>query len=752
MKIKSLLKTLMTFAILSTTANLGLGQVSLSGTSYSETFDSISSGLPEGWTVRTGATDTALGETKILATSPTSWSHITGAFKNVASADGLEYDSDATAQENSADRALGVRQTGSFGDPGAAFVFHIANTEGLANFVLEFKLQSLHVSSPRKTTWLVDYGFGSDPTEFTPVTTLPDTLFTGNLSFTNTQVQVNFGNALNNKSENVWIRIVTLSSSSGSSSRATTGIDDFQLNWTTASSSYIVNYSVFGSNGSLSATVDGSSISSGSDVESNKNVVFTAQPDAGYKVKEWKNNGTVVSGNTTNSYTVENLSENINVTVEFELIQKYTLTINIVGNGSVIVNGSNYTMPMLLDGGSEVALSAVATAPWSFDGWTGGLVSTNSNDTVTINSDITITATFIQLPETIVEWTFPVTGEDRLASGGIDINLGRMISRESEFTGNYSDVEGNGTRAVSSTKWEDGADSKYWIIDFATTGYENIILSSKQQGSNKGPRDFKVQVKIDGTDWIDVDSSEIIVANNFTSGVLSDIALPEICNNQGKVYLRWLMTSDTSVNGSTVTSVGANRIDNIIIKGNVSASSHYSVMLAKNGLGQISPDEGVYSYNSRTSITLQAIPDEGQVFDGWTGDFISNNATETLLVDDNKVVTANFRPFASATIDPVSGDLYEETEYLSTVITWNDANEVISITANQSILIQGEDYTITDIDGNTATLTFNVVEFIISKSIKEAEEILCEISFDVGASSIYTIYNYSVPQFYVTFN
>ncbi|HPW67145.1 MAG TPA: T9SS type A sorting domain-containing protein, partial [Salinivirgaceae bacterium] len=319
-----------------------------------------------------------------------------------------------------------------------------------------------------------------------------------------------------------------------------------------------------------------------------------------YRVKEWKKNETIVAGNTTNIYTVENLSENINVTVEFELIPEYTLTINIVGNGSVTVNGIEYTAPMLFSEGSEVSLSAVANASWSFEGWTGGLVSTNSSETVTINSNITITATFIQLIETIVEWTFPETGENRLASGGIDVNLDRMISRESEFTGAYSDADGNGTRAISTTKWENGTNTKYWIIDFATTGYENITLSSKQRSSNTGPRDFKVQVKLDGTDWIDVASSEIVVANNFTSGVLSDIALPEVCSNQGNVYLRWIMTSDTSVNGSIVTSVGSNRIDNIIIKGYVSSEQQFYVTFNVTS-------GGAPVYNAKISINNEVL-------------------------------------------------------------------------------------------------------------------------------------------------
>ncbi|EPF47545.1 hypothetical protein HMPREF1222_00447, partial [Treponema vincentii F0403] len=66
---------------------------------------------------------------------------------------------------------------------------------------------------------------------------------------------------------------------------------------------FAVNFSVDGGNGTLKATVDGSEINSGNKVEHGKTVTFTATPDAGYTVKEWKADGAVVTGSTSNTYT-----------------------------------------------------------------------------------------------------------------------------------------------------------------------------------------------------------------------------------------------------------------------------------------------------------------------------------------------------------------------------------------------------------------------------------------------------------------
>jgi hypothetical protein len=197
-------------------------------------FDGIRNGLPTGFTVRTGATATTLGAAATLTSTATVWNNTTGAFKNYASADGLTSAASTTDQSGSTDRSLGLRQTGSLGDPGGAFVMQLANTNMRTGFSLSFKLQSLDASSPRTTTWAVDYGFGAAPTAFSTATAT-GTLTTGGSAFTNNTVTVNFNSALDNQNRNIWIRIVTLNTTTGSVNRPTSAIDDFTLNWTDTS-------------------------------------------------------------------------------------------------------------------------------------------------------------------------------------------------------------------------------------------------------------------------------------------------------------------------------------------------------------------------------------------------------------------------------------------------------------------------------------------------------------------------------------
>ena len=207
-------------------------QIVLNGTFYNQNFDGIGTGLPNGWSIRTGVTASTLGTEVPLTVAATAWSNTGGSFKNFASADGLTMGATTSEQSASTDRALGLRQTGTFANTEAAFIMQIANTVDKNTFELTFKLQSLDTSSPRTTTWIVDYGIGSNPTVFTPLMVVPTPLTSGNRTFSNTDVVVDMGNALDNINQPVWIRIATLVPTIGTGNRASTAIDDINLSWT----------------------------------------------------------------------------------------------------------------------------------------------------------------------------------------------------------------------------------------------------------------------------------------------------------------------------------------------------------------------------------------------------------------------------------------------------------------------------------------------------------------------------------------
>jgi len=91
---------------------------------------------------------------------------------------------------------------------------------------------------------------------------------------------------------------------------------------------YTITFSVTGStNGSISATYNGASITSGTSEYPGGTVVFTASPNLGFHVKQWTMNSSVIQGNTSNTYSLT-LSQNITVTVEFEASATITFVVD----------------------------------------------------------------------------------------------------------------------------------------------------------------------------------------------------------------------------------------------------------------------------------------------------------------------------------------------------------------------------------------------------------------------------------------
>ena len=138
-------------------------------------------------------------------------------------------------------------------------------------------------------------------------------------------------------------------------------------------------------------------------------------------------------------------------------------------------------------------------------------------------------------------------------------------------------------KCAKAIDWTLNPDSANWMVKFKTTGYENLKLYSKQQGggSSPGPRDFKVQYKLSGSNpWVDL--TTVTCANNWTSGVVNGIDLPVACNNQSsQISIRWMVTSQLDINGATLLSSGISKIDDIVVTG--------TLIVGVNEIGSESP-------------------------------------------------------------------------------------------------------------------------------------------------------------------
>jgi uncharacterized repeat protein (TIGR02543 family) len=113
-------------------------------------------------------------------------------------------------------------------------------------------------------------------------------------------------------------------------------------------------------------------------------VELTAVPDVGWSFSGWS--GDLSGSNNPESITIDGDKA---IVASFTQDQ-YTLTTNVVGSGSVSRNPDQATYVY----GDVVELSAVPDVGWSFSGWSGDLSGSNNPETITMDDNKTVTATF----------------------------------------------------------------------------------------------------------------------------------------------------------------------------------------------------------------------------------------------------------------------------------------------------------------------------------------------------------------------
>lgn len=176
----------------------------------------------------------------------------------------------------------------------------------------------------------------------------------------------------------------------------------------------------------------------------------------------------------------------------------------------------------------------------------------------------------LQAQEIVVAgWTFPSQSAE--SDTGIVANSGAEI-----FTmGGTSDISfknGLETKAAQVTSWNDGMDSKAWVIEISTSNFQNLTISSLQQsgGNDPGPKDFKIQYSVESDVWVDVEDGAITVENDWTTSAVENLALPAECNDNEMLQIRWVMTgNEASGSGGVVLESGKNKIENVFVRGEV---------------------------------------------------------------------------------------------------------------------------------------------------------------------------------------
>ncbi|MCG3118584.1 MAG: hypothetical protein ALAOOOJD_00804 [bacterium] len=167
-------------------------------------------------------------------------------------------------------------------------------------------------------------------------------------------------------------------------------------------------------------------------------VTLTATPAVGYEFSGWSGDLT----GSTNPATIT-MDGNKTVTATFTILQ-YSLTVNSLDSGIVVLNppGGIY------DAGTAVTLTAVPDSGYQFSGWSGDLTGSANPDTITMDGNKNITATFIVLPQYTL--TLNTLGSGSVAfnpAGGV-YDAGTVVTLTAtadpgfQFTGWSGDLSG----------------------------------------------------------------------------------------------------------------------------------------------------------------------------------------------------------------------------------------------------------------------------------------------------------------------
>ncbi|HOY30352.1 MAG TPA: T9SS type A sorting domain-containing protein [Bacteroidales bacterium] len=250
-----------------------------------------------------------------------------------------------------------------------------------------------------------------------------------------------------------------------------------------------------------------------------------------------------------------------------------------------------------------------------------------------------LTSFIAQAQDTIVAWTFPTGGlADTVADAGIADNVGSRTIMHEGGTGATQIVPGNATYAEMVTNWDNGNATKFWSIKFKAEGYHDLVLYSKQRSdaTDFGPKDWKVQYKWGAIPWTDITGGTVTCTNDWAGGVVSGLSIPVTVPGGTSIYIRWIMTSNTSTNNVDVLAAGKSLIDDIVILGTEDLP--------------VATGDTIIGFNFADTSGLEFNADFG----------LANNLTYDIRAEDDSAVVR--------TLEYTNGS----TNYSATAAGWND--------------------------------------------------------------------------------
>jgi uncharacterized repeat protein (TIGR02543 family) len=286
----------------------------------------------------------------------------------------------------------------------------------------------------------------------------------------------------------------------------------------------------------------------------------------------------------------------------------FTFASNAV-NGSITLNPAGGTY----DAGATVIATATPVVGYKFTGWSGDLSGANNPVSVLMDKNITATANF-----TLITNTLSVIANNGTVSmdptGGTYIpdaivTLTATPKTGYVFNGWSSDLTGSANPATITMDRNKSVTANFKAVNYtlATSATNGTVSLSPVGGS-------------------------------YIAGTQVTLTAKP---NSGYVFVDWSGDLSGTENPVKIT-VDANKN----ITANFKRITYTLTVNAVNGKVLLEPEGG--TYNSDAFVTLTAEPDSGYVFDSWSGDFTGEQNPALLTMNQNKNITALFKQISTS--------------------------------------------------------------------------------------------------------
>ncbi len=534
--------------------------------------------------------------------------------------------------------------------------------------------------------------------------------------------------------------------------------DSVTMSWTATSSSvwaiaavpinpapltptcYALTLSHSGSGTTPTATpANSTGCSAGQYVASEAITLSGAVPDTGWAISGWSGTSNNTSTAATNSLTMPASAHAASV---IYAQQEYTLTVNLVGSGSVAKDPNQATYHY----NDVVELEATAASGWEFSAWSGALTGTTNPDSITMNGNKTVTATFTETapPDSAVSSvtpsdTTPVVNDQITVVVNIDVS---DVNAPNDALGSYTGTLAWDPAILEYQSYSSAPPTGFTgAVNTANVGTGLIAFNgAKATGATGNTIVISITFKVigAGTSALDLAYSAMAAATTFTN------LLPVLTINDSQVVVPapivYTLTLNHTGNGSvsanpsppyyendtvelTATAdagwsftnwsgslSGSDNPKNITMNSNKTVTANftqneYTLTVNTNGSGSVNVNPVKTTYHYGDVVTLTAVPDTDWVLSAWSGNLSGTTNPASLTITSNMSVTAHFIEDTPGTIAHIAdiGSASNKTTGTSLVITTTSA-----VTAGDDIIVAfatygDPDYTIsiTDSAGNT---------------------------------------------------